>query len=119
MPLLIAHDTREEAVVVRVEGEIDSSNVDQFTGELSTAVGSAARHLAQLLVVDLDAVGFLGSAGLRALLDCRDKGAADGAAVRLVATGAAVRRPIEVTNLDGVLTLYPNVAAALEPPETP
>ncbi len=114
MQLVVNEDTLE-AVVARVEGDIDSSNVEELTGYLTTAVGTASDHPARLLVVDLQGVGFLGSAGLNAVLDCHEKGAAKGTSVRLVASRPEVMRPIEVTKLDSVLEIYPSLAEATAP----
>ena len=41
-------------------------------------------------------------------------GAEDGTAVRVVAEHAVVVRPIQVTKLDRVLSLYPTLAEALQ-----
>lgn len=119
MRLLVIHDTLDEAVVVRVEGEIDSSYAEEFADELSTAVGLAAAHPARLLIVDLQGVSFFGSAGLNAVLDCHEKGAADGTVVRLVASRPEVVFPIEVTRLDDVLDLYPSLTEAVGPHSAP
>lgn len=113
MQLLVNYDSLDEAIVVRVEGEIDSSNSEEFAGELSTAVGLASAHSTRLLVLDLHGVSFFGSAGLNAVLDCHEKGAANGAAVRLVASHPEVVSPIKVTNLTSVLELYSTVAEAI------
>lgn len=119
MQLLVAHDTLDEAVVVRVEGEIDSSNAEEFASHLAAALGLAGDHPARLLVVDLQRVSFFGSAGLNAVLACHEKGAADGTAVRLVAAQPEVVCPVEVTKLDSVLQLYPSFAEAIAPRSRP
>jgi anti-anti-sigma factor len=103
----------DDGIVVRVKGEIDSGTVGELVTELTTALEVASTHPARLLVVDLQAVTFFGSAGLNAVLNCRDQAAAAGTSVRLVANHAEVVRPIEVTNLDRVLDLYPTLDDAL------
>ncbi len=62
----------------------------------------------------LQAVTYFGSAGLNAVLDCHKQGQQAGTSVRLVADNGLVVRPIEVTNLDSVLELYPTLPDALQ-----
>jgi anti-anti-sigma factor len=67
-----------------------------------------------LLILDLQGVTYFGSAGLNAVLDCHKQGLQAGTSVRLVADNGLVVRPIEVTNLDSLLDLYPTLSDALE-----
>lgn len=115
--LAIHREHDDDGIVVRVKGDIDSGTVGELVSELATALNLASTHPARLLVVDLQGVTFFGSAGLNAVLNCHDQGAAAGTSVRLVANHAEVVRPIEVTNLDGVLDLYPTLDDALRSPE--
>jgi anti-anti-sigma factor len=113
--LSVICEDRDDSVVVRAEGDVDSSTVAELTGKLSAALQLAQSHPTRLLIVDLQAVTFFGSAGLNAVLDCHEDGQADGTSVRLVASNAQVVRPIEVTSLDGILDLYPTLPEALRP----
>lgn len=119
MRLVMEQDSLDEAVVVRIEGAIDSSNAEELAGVLTAAVATASGHPARLLVIDLKGVSFFGSAGLNAVFDCHEKGAANAVAVRLVASQPEVVRPIEVTKLDAVLQLYPALADAVRPQSGP
>ena len=119
MQLLIDHDVRDDAVVVRVEGEIDSGTIDEFSSYLMTALSVASSHPARLLVVNLQDIAFFGSAGMNAVLSCYERGLSQQTTVRLVANHRAVVRPIELMNLDTVLALYPSEAAALNLHDTP
>ncbi len=74
----------------------------------------AAGQESRLLIVDLQGVTYFGSAGLNAVLDCHKQGLRVGTSVRLVADNELVVRPIEVTNLDSLLNLYPSLPDALE-----
>jgi anti-anti-sigma factor len=112
--LAVECEDRGDSVIVRATGDIDSSTVAELTGKLSAALQVAREHPARLLVVDLQAVTFFGSAGLNAVLDCHEDGVADGTLVRLVADNAQVVRPIEVTNLNRVLDVYPTLPEALQ-----
>ncbi len=111
--LAVECEDRDDFVIVRATGDIDSSTVAELTDKLLLALQVASKHPARLLIVDLHAVTFFGSAGLNAVLDCHEDGVADGTSVRLVADNAQVVRPIEVTSLDRVLDVYPTLPAAL------
>lgn len=111
--LTVRCEDREDSIIVRAAGDVDSSTVGELTAKLSTALRVAATHPARLVIVDLQAVTFFGSAGLNAVLDCHEEGEAAGASVRVAADNAQVLRPIEVTNLDRVLDVYPTVTDAL------
>lgn len=112
--LAVDHEAQGDAVVVRVEGDIDSSTVDQLTPHLAAALQVGAKHPARLVVVDLTPVTFFGSAALNAVLDCHESGKGTGTAVRLVADHDVVLRPIQVTELDRILEVYPTVSDALQ-----
>jgi anti-anti-sigma factor len=112
-PLEIDHEAREDAVVVRVKGDVDSSTVDQLVGNLIDALDMAGAHPARLLVVDLQEVSFFGSAGLNAMLDSHEQGREAGTVVRLVASHGQVLQPIEVTELDRILDIYPSLPQAM------
>lgn len=102
---MLRTEERPGAVVVTVGGEIDGWTAPQLRQELDTA-----QRQAGTLVVDLTAVTFLGSPGLRVLLDA----AVDGAPLRVVVDHARpVVRPLEITGLDTVLATYDTVDDAL------
>ncbi|GFG76477.1 STAS domain-containing protein [Mycobacterium botniense] len=111
--LTVRHELEGNAAVVRARGEIDSSTVGELGSHLTAALDLAATGQAQLIIIDLQAVTFFGSAGMNAVLDCHKKGKASGTPVRLVASDAHVVRPIEVTKLDSILDIYPTFEQAL------
>jgi anti-anti-sigma factor len=93
---------------------LDSNTAGEFTAHLDVALHEAGNQATRLLIVDLQALTYFGSAGLNALLDCHRQGRDAGTSVRLVADSGLVVRPIEVTNLDSVLELYPTLSEALQ-----
>ncbi|OJZ73924.1 anti-anti-sigma factor [Mycobacterium paraffinicum] len=113
--LAVEHEALDDAVVVRVKGGVDSSTVDEVTAHLNAALKLAEAHPARLVVVDLQAVDFFGSAALNAMLECHDGGKEAGTSVRLVADHDQVLRPIQVTELDRIFDIYPTLPEALQP----
>lgn len=112
--LAVENEPHDDAIVVRVKGDVDSSTVGELAAQLTTALGLAATQPARPVVIDLQAVDFFGSAALNAVLDCHEGGKAGGTPVRLVADHDQVLRPIQVTELDRVFDIYPTLSAALQ-----
>lgn len=115
---MVDYEVRPEAVVVQAKGEVDSSTAGALISRLGAALQQASTQDSRLLIIDLQAVTYFGSAGLNAVLDCHRQGLQAGTSVRLVADNGLVVRPIEVTNLDTVLDLYPTLPDALQGRDT-
>jgi anti-anti-sigma factor len=112
--LMVDYEVRPEAVLLRANGEVDSSTAGELISQLDAALREAGTQASRLLIIDLQGVTYFGSAGLNAVLDCHRQGRQAGTSVRLVAENGLVVRPIEVTNLDSVLELYPTLPDALQ-----
>jgi anti-sigma B factor antagonist len=100
---------RDNAVAtVMVSGEVDLATVPR----LSAAV--AQHHDAQLLVLDLTAVTFIDSTGVRVLIETDRSCAGSGSRLAVLAGDGPVRRMLDLCNLDGRLALvtdHPSPAA--------
>ncbi|ALE80735.1 STAS domain-containing protein [Pseudonocardia alni] len=96
------------AVVVGVHGEIDTMTAPVLSERLAERIGSAS-----LLVVDLTRVTFLGSAGLAALVEGKEKAENAGSRLRLVCGSHAVTRALEATNLMSLFDVADGVPEAL------
>ena len=112
--LAVDYEAQDDAVVVRVKGDVDSSTADDLIARLTAALKLAGTHPARMLVVDLQSVDFFGSAALNAVLGCHEEGKEAGTAVRLAADHDQVLRPIQVTELDRIFDIYPTVSEALQ-----
>ncbi len=120
MPLVVHDELRDDAVVERIEGEIDTAVVDEFNSHLRVGMNTASTDPVRPLISDLQDVAFFGSAGLNAVLGCLNDSRANGIAVRLIATNPMVVRVFELTQLDKAVVLYPSLDEALQvgDPET-
>lgn len=98
-----------DVVVVAVAGEIDMRTAPQLGDALREAVGQTPATL----IVDLSEVGFLASAGLGVLAAAHSDSPA-GPSFRVVAHGTALR-PLQVTGLDTLFDVYPDLDQALTP----
>lgn len=112
-PLEVDHDVRENAVVVKAKGDVDSLSVHALNNHLAKARDNAVCHPSRLVVIDLTEVTYFGSAALNAVLSCHEEGAAEGTAVAIVADQPYVVQPIEITGLNDVLEMHPTIDQAL------
>jgi anti-sigma B factor antagonist len=102
----IAH--REGAAVVSIGGEIDLSTAPAF----EAAIAGALDDDPPVLVIELSGVRFMASVGLRILADTHER-VSKSAQVAIVANNPATNRPIELTGLDKIISLYPTLDDAL------
>lgn len=111
--LTIRSADRHDAVIVEVEGDVDGLTAHR----LRVALGAAfARLDGRLLIIDLTAVRFLGSPGLRTLFDSAAEAVHHPGhqPLRVVVDNTRpVIRPIEIVGLDAVLALYGTTSDAL------
>lgn len=112
--LAVDYEADDDAVIVRVKGDVDSSTADELTANLTAALKLAQTHPARLIVVNLQSVDFFGSAALNAVLECHEEGKEAGTSVRFVADHDQVLRPIQVTELDRIFDIYPTLSQALQ-----
>jgi anti-sigma B factor antagonist len=98
----------EGVAVVSIGGEIDLSTAPAFEAAIAAALGEDP----PVLVIDLSDVSFMASVGLRILVAAREK---VGTSIQLavVADNAAAKRPIRLTGVDKVVSLYPTLDQAL------
>ncbi|EHY90835.1 anti-sigma factor antagonist [Saccharomonospora azurea] len=109
--LEVTTDCHGTGVVVTVSGEVDLSTRDALAENLDKAMELVSPP--QQLIVDLEQVTFLGSAGLALLLDTQDVAVRRGVTFRIVATQRVVTRPVEAVGLADALPLHATVESAL------
>ncbi|MGH3264010.1 MAG: STAS domain-containing protein [Trebonia sp.] len=95
--------------VVTVSGDVDVSTAPELRAELVELLESGVNSA----VVDLDEIEFLDSSGLGALIDGRTKAMQGNGELVLVCTQPRILKLFEITGLDGVFSIYPDVATAL------
>jgi anti-sigma B factor antagonist len=102
----VAH--REGVAVVSVGGEIDLSTAPAF----EAVIAEALEEDPPVLVIDLSEVTFMASVGLRILAATQEK-VGKSIQIAVVADNAAATRPMQLTGLDNLISLYPTVDEAL------
>ena len=94
--------------MVAVGGEIDLSTAPAFEAAVATALNEEP----SVLVIDLSDVTFMASVGLRILVATQEE-LRTSVQVAVVANNAATSRPIEMTGLHEIITLYSTLDDAL------
>jgi anti-anti-sigma factor len=103
-------EAADGVAVVRASGE-----VDQLTAPgLAEAIGRVLDAPGSAVLVDLTAVGFLGSAGLAVLVEAATRAEKDARQLRVVADAPPVLRPLALTGLETVLSIHPTRQAAMQ-----
>jgi anti-anti-sigma factor len=106
--ITVSVDHRDGIAVIVVAGEIDMASAPT----LEAAVADVVAEDPAGVIFQLSAVDFMGSVGVRILVETQQKtGAADRFAV--VTNGAVTRRPIELAGLEETLSLYPTLDEAV------
>jgi anti-anti-sigma factor len=99
----------EGTPVIRAEGEIDLSSVDEFRSAASTVV----RLKPSAVIFDLRDVSYIDSSGLGVLVATRRHLGSDGSGVTVVTGQDAVLQTLHITGLDRVFRV------TQEPPAVP
>ncbi|HEY0811930.1 MAG TPA: STAS domain-containing protein [Pseudonocardia sp.] len=107
--ITIALQRHGDAVVVVVDGEVDLATGARMNEVLAAAVAAAPATL----VVDLERVSFFTSVGLTALALGQRAAVEADIAFRVVATGRAILRPLQITGMAAGIAIYPTLAQAL------
>ena len=98
-----------DARVITVVGEVDTLTAPELAAFLAAQLGAA-----RLVVVDLDGVQFLGSAGLSVLVEANELASRQDGDLRLVGSSRIVNRALEVTGLRQQFTFVDTVPEALK-----
>ncbi|NMB77676.1 MAG: STAS domain-containing protein [Methanomicrobiales archaeon] len=93
-------------MVVSIIGRLDTKTTPAFTR-------FAAGLTPEPVILDLSALEYLSSTGLRALLQLRRDMARNGALVVIAGTNGLVDKVLRVSGFEQVFTLYPAVPDAL------
>ncbi|MFE2926108.1 STAS domain-containing protein [Streptomyces goshikiensis] len=100
-----------QSMVLALRGELDYDSLEQLqeAGERELVTGRAGGPL----VIDCAELAFCDSSGIGALLGLHQQMSAQSRALRLASVPASVARLLELTGLDQVLSVHPDVADAL------
>ena len=104
---VVGLDDREGGAVLRLAGELDLYNADDFRAALDQAIAAGPRRI----VIDLALVEFVDSTALGVLIEARSRIGQD--RLRLAAPQLETRRTLQISGLDRHLTVHDTVDEAL------
>jgi anti-sigma B factor antagonist len=107
----VAVQVERQDGVVAVRGDLDVEGAPELRRELISAI---EEEPGRRLVVDLEGVEFIDSAGLGILVGGRRRARTGDGELVLVATGLAVLRVLELTGLTRAFEIHPTREAALD-----
>jgi anti-sigma B factor antagonist len=102
------HDAKTH--VVAVSGEVDLFTAPEFKQIVTAAIDAGAERV----VVDLTATTFIDSSSLGVLIGAHRRLADRGGVLVVVCENEAIVKTFRITGLDGVFTLVPSLADALD-----
>jgi anti-sigma B factor antagonist len=109
MELEIGTVRKGDACIVTISGEVDIYT----SPALKAALAAASVDGCRVLVVDLNAVGFIDSSGLGVLVGALRRAREAGGDLRVVSGQEAVARILRITGLDRVFALHATLDEAL------
>ena len=102
MQLTLDRSDHVGTTTLLLAGEIDLNNVDELISQLTATIAGGAHDL----VVDLDGVSYLDSAGLGALVGAHKRLVAAGGTLTIRCSRQRVLRLFELTGLSRVLRIH-------------
>ena len=102
-------ERQDGVLLVRVSGRIDGSNADAF----DDAVGTAIEDDRLDVLMDLEAIAYISTVGLRTFAKVARKLRGGPARLAICARPDRTRRVFEVTGFDRVIPIFPSRAEAL------
>ncbi len=108
MNLSIRTETREDAVVVHVGGDLDVYTAPRLEETLAKALGDGER-----LVLDLSEVHFIDSTALGVLVSAQEQSHAADGDLRLVMDDPYLLKIFHITGFDGMFSIYSEVTGAV------
>jgi anti-anti-sigma factor len=99
----------QDIAVITMAGRLDAQSMPAFDAQVSPLLAEPHRRI----LMDLGAVTFISSLGLRSLLKVIKHAAASGGRAALFAVPAPILEVIEMTGFSTLVDLYPDRGSAL------
>jgi len=105
----VSIEQQDRVTIVKPAGYVDAVTAGAFAGALNGQLQAGNPSL----VVDLDSLEYMSSAGLRVLLSVLKDARRQGGDLRLANAKAEVRQVLEMSGFTKVLQVYPTLAEAV------
>ncbi len=97
--MTITGQLKDNVLFVALQGRLDTLTAPDFEAEINTSLDQA-----QKLIIDMEKLDYISSAGLRVLLTAH-KNMADKDGMKILHPNEIVREVFEVTGFSGILTI--------------
>ena len=108
MTIDINTESNAGALIATARGRIDSRNAQEFERAMNTAIGNS-----NIVVLDLEDLSYISSAGLRAILVTAKALRKRDAKFALCALQDPIKEIMEISGFDQVIAIHPSRAEAL------
>ena len=105
----VTTERQEGVLTAQVGGRIDGSNVAQFEEAIRTAIDESDRAV----LIDCENLGYISSAGLRAVLMTAKTLSSRNAKFALCAMSDPIREVFQISGFDKIVAIHPSKAEAL------
>ena len=105
----ITIEWKDEILVAKADGRIDGTNAQEFQKELETAVDTNAR----VVILDLEHVSYISSAGLRVILLTAKSLLKKNANFAVCSLSAQIREVFEISGFDKIISVHASQAEAV------
>ena len=105
----VTTERQEGVLTAQVGGRIDGSNVAQFEEAIRTAIDESDRAV----LIDCENLGYISSAGLRAVLMTAKSLSSRNARFALCSMSDPIREVFQISGFDKIVAIHPSRAAAL------
>lgn len=105
----VATERQDDVLSVLVSGRIDGSNAAAFEESVRAAISDGDRAV----IMDLEKLSYISSAGLRVLLMIAKNLSGRDAKLALCAMSDQIREVIEISGFDKIIPVHPSKAEAL------
>ena len=104
----LSYEDHDTITVLTLSGDLSADQVDTFRRSCQDRLDAGIRHV----VLDLEHLTFIDSAGLEALLWVIDETAQHGGQVRVVKPGSTVSKILEISRLDRRFNVHDTIESA-------
>ena len=100
-----AIEVGDAAVLVRVDGRVDESTWEAFGAGLSDAVKQASDSKLATVIIDLSALDYMSSRGLRVLTVAKREGDEAGVSIQLASPNEVMSEILAISRYDKLFTI--------------
>lgn len=105
---ILLDEIDDDIHVLRADGGINGENARQLVDDVVQVIDRGAR----MIIVDCSDLKVISSAGLATLLMLHSRGRTHGAEVKVAAVNGIVAQVLQITRLNAVLSIHPDVNRA-------